>query len=431
MPYHTEILFFEIFKLYYSVTNTNSLKMETLEEAFYSLQDIINSKEELAINNIFEEELQNLFETLPEAFTFEDDEIIINEDIELVFDQILMKFPTLKPIDFSIQEYIQNIIMYDSLNLPIPLQDTQELFNINRRIIQIYLSIAEHDFKDLPFLNIIKYLNDTTNTFKEKLNELDNTMLNKIKMCCAYYNSLYLQDEETFFTNANWYIILFSNNAEQLQCLGYDKLEYMTEMIDFEMNQENEEIINDFLDSENDEEYITYIESDNTIDEIPLFLTYYLIYLNNFIRNNRAILRKEVLENLLIKKYFLLSIPDLSNIEEYYLENYTIDTLELPEISKDWFTETSFETLLSTVMECALSLDYSDEDLKNKPYLQAKIIINSLFIKCFLELSVNENDKKNVLDLIINTHYYKDQNYLITSNIIDEIIFNNNLSLSL
>ena len=49
MPYHTEILFFEIFKLYYTITDESAINLKLLEETFYEFQDIINNKEDISI----------------------------------------------------------------------------------------------------------------------------------------------------------------------------------------------------------------------------------------------------------------------------------------------------------------------------------------------------------------------------------------------
>ncbi|MBE6154302.1 MAG: hypothetical protein E7163_01835 [Firmicutes bacterium] len=229
MPYHTEIMFFEILKLNYYLTGNESLKLNILEEAFYALQDVINIKEELTINNIFEEELEKLLENFSNSFVIEDDEIIISEDIELVYDEIIMKIPTLKEIDYAIQEYVQNVIVYKSLQIPVPIEETKELFEINLRIMQLYIMLGENEFKNKNIFSIISQIKVFTDMLKNKLNEIDNTMLYKIKMCCAHYNGRYLLDEEDYFTNSNWNIALFSNNRNQIYSLSYDKLQYLSE----------------------------------------------------------------------------------------------------------------------------------------------------------------------------------------------------------
>ncbi|MBE6154303.1 MAG: hypothetical protein E7163_01840 [Firmicutes bacterium] len=192
------------------------------------------------------------------------------------------------------------------------------------------------------------------------------------------------------------------------------------------MNEENEEIINDYLSNEYEANEEEYSGINNYFEEIPFFLTYYLICLNKFIIKNKYNLKIDIIENLIVKKYLLLYLPELSNIEEHLLEKYTINDLELPTINTEWLTESSFQTLLSKTQECALLFDYSDEDFNNYPHLYSKIITNCIFIKCFLELSINENNNKTVIETITNARYYKHKDYKITTNIIDEIIFNNN-----
>ena len=62
MPYHTEIMILEILDLYNRTTEEDSINLELLEQAFYSAQDLINAREELEINNSFDEELDNLLD---------------------------------------------------------------------------------------------------------------------------------------------------------------------------------------------------------------------------------------------------------------------------------------------------------------------------------------------------------------------------------
>jgi len=243
-------------------------------------------------------------------------------------------------------------------------------------------------------------------------------MQNKLKMCCAHFNSLYLLDEDDDFINSNWNIILFSKR--QINALSYAEIENRC----FNGSYETKEEDND----ENHEFEIDEIIENNTFEEIPYFLTNYLIHLNNFIINNKNILNNKIIEELLLNKYLLISLPELKNIEDYFLDNLTIDNLEKPPINNEWLTDTSFLLLLPKVMECSLSLDYSDEDIKNYPHLHSKIITNCLFIRTFINLSINENNKKDIISQITSNKFYKNPNYKITSNLIDEIIFNNNLN---
>ena len=352
----------------------------------------------------------------------------MNENIELVFDEILETYPILTEIDCALEEYVQNIIIYKSLNLTIPLKETSYIFQMNQKIMQLYIALAEADYYNKNTFSIITQIKVYLDKLKNEINEADNKMLNKIKMCCAYFNSLYLTDEEEYFANSSWSIALFSNNEKQLLSLSYDKIQYLCDFADEEMNIEDEEILNSFIGEEIEE-----IENEGyeSYDEITFFLTHYLIYLNKYIINNNNNIPKGILENLLAKKYLLLSLPELSNTEDYYLDNYTIDNLEAPTIPKSYFTEDSFQILLTKITECALSLDYSDKDIYKNPYLYTKIIINSLFIKTYLNLSINEEARKEIMYMIINTRYYKNDEYKIATQIIDNIIFTEDLKLNL
>jgi len=278
MSYHTEIMLFEILYLNYNITKSFSINKDLLEEAFYNLQDIINNNEDLAINNIFDQELDNFIEQLPDYISVEEDEVIINDDLDIIFDELIQIYPTLTEIDYDIQEYVHNLIIYNSLNLPIPLTETKELFDLNRKIIQLYLIIAEQDFNNKNNLISILYLKNLINQFKDILNKLDDTMLNKIKMCCAYYNNEYLEDEKEYFINSDWSIILFSNKTNQIKSLSYNKLEYMCEMIDKNVNEEDELLINEYLKEFMEEEELEIEEVD--YNEMSIFLSHYFIKLN-------------------------------------------------------------------------------------------------------------------------------------------------------
>ena len=54
---------------------------------------------------------------------------------------------------------------------------------------------------------------------------------------------------------------------------------------------------------------------------------------------------------------------------------------------------------------------------------QSKVIINLLLLKVYLDLSINEEVKKELIAEITNPSYYKNPGYSILTSYIDNIIF--------
>lgn len=416
MTYHTEFMIVAILNIYESMTEESSINLETLERAFYTFQDILNSKEHLETAFVFEEELENLVENIP-GFSLEADELVI-DDITIIYDELLLKYPITTEIDGYLDEYVQNLAIYQDLELPIPLEDTKEFFELNERILKLYIGASMNEFEGKDNRALLLTIKLLKNELEEKVDNADEVMINKIKMCLAYHNGMILSENEEHFTNSAWKVILFGNR-NQLKQLSYDKLEFLCELRDTDsgeiepIDEEDKKNKNLFVEESDPEE--TY--------EIPLFLTYFFIKLNHFLRDYRNLLSKETLEDLIIKKNLLLASSKLEKIEEHYLETGSLDTLEEPPIIEGTFTNSSFEVIKQTVTERTLSMDYRNDDIKKNPYLYPKLITNALFIRTFLDLSINQNSKDDITDLLVNNRFYKNADYTITTDIIDTFIF--------
>ena len=138
--------------------------------------------------------------------------------------------------------------------------------------------------------------------------------------------------------------------------------------------------------------------------------------LNNFLSND---LDKNTRANLIMRKVLLLSMPELKQVEDKYLEEGNIDNIV---IDTSYLSSTSLETLLYIVYDNILSLDYKDSVIKEKN-LYSEIIIKVLFIKTFLDLCLNNNHKDNMINDIIRSKYYNDKEYMIVTSLINDIIF--------
>ena len=262
---------------------------------------------------------------------------------------------------------------------------------------QTYINIAQLETNGISINFLNSYLQTLINNLKNKIIDQDELTLTKINLCISDLNSNL--NEDGLFTTTGWHIALFSKKKEEIKKLKYERLSYLIEEEKYRQNNE-EEAINDY--------------------EIPFFLTSFLIELNKYLHTN---ISDKIKEKLIIKKYLLLSTPELKNIEDYYLNNFTIDNLELPNIPK-YYPKTAFNVLLEPVNCSVMSLDYSNEELAKNTFNMANLIINALFIKTFLELSQNTKEKQNIINLIRNSRFYNyPEFYSITINTINDIIF--------
>ena len=395
---HKEYLLFYIIDLYTKITNMDTIDIRDLTTAFYTLEEL---HEYVTPNYDFDASLKEFVETFSEYLIYDNKEIIIIGDLDELFNDLI---ECIEPsyYDDTLEEYVHNIHIYEALDIPIPLEETKETFNLNLKIMHIYTLIAEAEYqKDYSKINLlISYLNILINNLNDEFKTMNEDYLLKIKMCLAKYNEC-LSDDPDFFSNCGWQIAIFSKNPQEMQKLRHERTEYLATELEYKLTNIE--------------------ENDNYLSEISIFLTYYLSYLNKYLKLPLPDITREALT---IKKYLLLSMPELEHIEKIFLKTQTIENIPLPQIND--ITPNTFDVLINKVMECSLELDYSNEEIHKKPHLYHEIILNALFIKCFLDLSINENEKKNILNNITNTRYYNlPEYYSITINLINNIIFPN------
>ena len=204
-------------------------------------------------------------------------------------------------------------------------------------------------------------------------------------------------------------MILFSKNEMQQHFLSYERLSHSINDEDEEYEQDQEEESEFSFDDLPTE--VTYL-----FDEISFFLRYYTVLFNEYLKQ---IEDGEVKTNLNIKKYLLIAIQP--EMEEYYLENGTIDTLKLPELKQEWINDQSFTSLYLIATESVDSFNYMDATITNEIY--ADMIIRGLFIRSFLDLCGNNENLEDIKARICNSNFYKNPNYSVATNIVDDIIF--------
>ncbi len=390
---HPKLIMMAIITFYNTITNEESIDIEDLESAFSHILTRINEIEDTNFTFNFYDCLEDFVDTYPDFLEIENNHLLVDDlDIleEKIADNIDISF-----YDDLIYDITETASICNILNIPIPHKETKEYFDLNSKIMQIYLNIAKYETMGISFTPLIKCLENYITNLKNKIYELDEQELLNISICISDFNSNLIEDG--LFTTTGWHIALFSNNPSNIQKLRYERLSFLIEEARFA----NTEI-----------EALDY--------EIPTFLTYFLILLNNFMQNNISVSLKN---ELIIKKYLLLSTPELHNIENYYLKNNTINDLDYFTLPKN-YPETAFNILNDTVKRCILSLDISDKDLINNPYNLTNLIVNLLFIKTFLELSQNNTLKIENINLIKDSKIYASpKQFSIVIDYINSIIF--------
>ena len=110
-----------------------------------------------------------------------------------------------------------------------------------------------------------------------------------------------------------------------------------------------------------------------------------------------------------------------SDIEEYYLENKTIDSLQLPELKKEWLTEQSFTSLYLLAYESVLFLNVKDDMMQDDVY--SDMVLRAIFIRTFLDLCISEENVLSVKNKIMQNDFYRNNDYKVANQLIDEVIF--------
>ena len=419
---HPELIILSLIDLYTSLTNEDTIDLESLQKAFKILEAIINNNEDIMTNFNFSATLTKFTTKYANYFDLDDFYLTITSDLDIIYDLILSEL-TPSYLDDCIEEYMHNIAIYEALEIPIPLNETKQIFTLNREIMHTYNLIAEQEYQNNPkmiFVLLFRLQHLITN-FENEFQEIDEEYLTKLKMCLAKHNECLVEDD-TYFTNTGWHIALFSKNPLQMQKLCYERIEYLTSKLDVEMHTYKDL----FIDDEEDEEVaVASIHfEDPTPNEEELFLNYYLSYLNSYLHNP---LPDNLRAQLLAKKYLLLAMPELHHSETYFLTHGTLDNLELPSINPEYLSNSSFDLFYLEAFTCALSLDYTNDDIKDHQSIYLDMILRALFIKCYLDLSINENNKNDLLNTLTNSKFYHDPiDYSTAINLINDIILSNN-----
>lgn len=427
MEYHSVYLIFELLYLKYQATGDSSIKIEYLRDAFYQLEFYVNEKNNCKQELEFESEIEEVLEDFSCIFETCDDEIsFVDEDPDDLYEAIpdfLDEEPT--AIDLNMKDFIHNDTIYQALRLTPPLKEMQSIFEINKTILFLYELIAKLEIEGKDTTPARKLISFHKACLKDFFKNINNATFLKIKLCLAHYNDKYLTNEAKPNINASWYLALLSNSKYAKRVLSYDKLfHYIDKETEPEYEEdtiESKDLIETSFDrkisdEQTPEEYLR--ETCFIADELEYFLANYILYLNSFISK---IDNPEIKRLLISKKYLLLSIGDLEDTEESYLNSGTLDTLPLPPYIKEWFNPNNFDFLIGNFEEILASIRISNQSITTAN--QGKVIINLLLLKVYLELSINEEIKKELIAEITNPSYYKNPKYSNLTTYIDNIIF--------
>lgn len=419
MNIHSDIIIFEILNLYFETTGETEIDIHVLEKSFYVLISIINNKNSLRIKLSFKDELAKFLDSFSDHIEEKEEGLVLLSEIKELFNAVIDSHDAITTIDGECQGYVLDKRIYDALNITVPLDEMEEFFKLNCEIIKAYLKLGENEYHSYFDELATTHLKDLIDTLIGKLNEADSSTLMKLKICYAHLNNSLLPNTDEKHINSTWNSILFSYSPKRLYSISYGRLEFLVEMINQLDDDDIEEFLTNIYSEENNEE-------NEKLDNMSYFLTIVLLELTIYLSNHPDSIAKEA---LLIKKYLLLNTPELSHIEKYYLRNHTLKDYPEPPIPED-LDENSFENLKNKVIECTTYLAIQNSELK-KPHLLAKAITSAIFIKVFLDVSINPDSIRDIIDLITNSIFYKKTNFESVTAIVDEIIFGESKSLTI
>ena len=404
---HSEVLFLKLIHLYQIFTDETKVDIESLEQAFNSLVYLCSNHTDIPVELDFLEELKKLEENYDDLFLIDDDFVGFKDYDALtmhimIFEQIQDEATEL---DQEIDSIIQNFIIYQDLHIPIPFNEYEYLFQINSNIIFYHLVLANKESNNTCQLKDAKLLKFFTELLDYHLLLLDEEDYIKVNSILTYYNQKYLSDN--MFHNANWHVAMFGNNVAPLY---YDRV----------FRSLNEEIVlEDYQDEENELDNLIEFDDTEYLDEQNYFISIYTFRLEEFLP---AVTDKRVRELLNVRKHLLMTIN--SDMENDYAETGTIDISKIPKTDESLFTNDSFSSFYSIVLERIQDLNCLDRNITSEKY--ASMIMSAIFIRTFLDLSIDKEKEQEIARQITSRDFYKQTSYSTASFLIDNIIFYQN-----
>ncbi len=410
MP-HEATIFIEIIRLYALTMDKQKISKEKLKKAFIIFSSIL---EELIGDTIYfnyDQELDSFLSKHNDLFREDGNYITWDDDIEEIYANYI-KCNHMNTLDFKVAELVLNVDIYDALRIKIDRELIAPYFNKNRALMQAFTKAAYNEFIGMP--QDFKELKQIRNEFFDLFDELDNSTLFKIRVAHHIFDFKYgahLSDHDFFL----WRIILFSNSDKEWQLLTYNTIATLCEEFDEILDYEDEECQNYYIASESDTPILSTYE---------IFLKIFIIYLDKFLSCVNDFPGKE---SVITKKYLLLSLPELGDTLEHLLNGGYFQSLSIND-SKYEITEEDLTNIYFEAIDCLTLLCKSDKELNNNPEFYSTMILAAIFIKSFFKVATSEYYKE-VYNLLTNPNYYKSPYYKTYSDILDNIIFNNNFDL--
>lgn len=408
-----EMIIFELLRLYYELTEENTINIKDLENAFNEIINFLNQDDEYNITFDFNQELNNFIDIYADYLITTSDNITFDgENLDNLYTDITANIEYLTEEDYNLSTYVINYKIVEALNITIPYENTEEIFELNKNYMATLFKLGMNEIKgqiDYSLLTNLKYYYQT---LKQTINNLDDQEFLYLQIALSKYHENNLLEDGSNFNNSPWYIALFSENPNQIKSLFYNLTYELVSNYDDEVEEEPEEV-----------EYFNEFSFD-----LPLFLNYFMAYLNDYIANET---NHQIKENLLTKKYLLLGSDDLKYTKDILINEGSLDNMPLPEIPTEWLTKYSFDFMFNIAIKCATNINnYPDLKITKKPYLMTKIIINCLFIKTFIKLNCNQENTENIINIILNNKYYNNPEFNAANNFINNLIFKDYQSLS-
>ena len=406
---HSEIMLLEIIRLYVNSVHDEPLDVENLEKAFYTLEEIAGTNLGIPLEYEFYSELEKFENICDGIINIDENQIYIEDDenLDILENQVLVSLENEDmSLDGFVSEYVYNIDLYKDLGIKPPFHEYQDILNLSTNILKRYKLLAFQEAIGAKTDHFYALLKHMVETYEKLYKDLQFEDVFQLKVILSYLSDQYLLDDDCDFINSDWYIVLFSKNLEQQKFLNYERLFSS-------VNEEDKE-----YEDELDEEEISDIPQETTylFDETRFFINYYTVLLNQYLEHVSI---DTVKANLVLKKYMLISIN--SDIEEYYLQNKTIDSLQLPELKKEWLTEQSFTSLYLLAYESVLFLNVKDDMMQDDVY--SDMVLRAIFIRTFLDLCINEENVLSVKNKIMQSDFYRNNDYKVANQLIDEVIF--------
>ena len=406
---HSEIMLLEIIRLYVNSVHDEPLDVENLEKAFYTLEEIAGTNLGIPLEYEFYSELEKFENICDGIINIDENQIYIEDDenLDILENQVLVSLENEDmSLDGFVSEYVYNIGLYKDLGIKPPFHEYQDILNLSTNILKCYKLLAFQEAIGAKTDHFYALLKHMVETYEKLYKDLQFEDVFQLKVILSYLSDQYLLDDDCDFINSDWYIVLFSKNLEQQKFLNYERLFSS-------VNEEDKE-----YEDELDEEEISDIPQKTTylFDETRFFINYYTVLLNQYLEHVSI---DTVKANLVLKKYMLISIN--SDIEEYYLQNKTIDSLQLPELKKEWLTEQSFTSLYLLAYESVLFLNVKDDMMQDDVY--SDMVLRAIFIRTFLDLCINEENVLSVKNKIMQSDFYRNNDYKVANQLIDEVIF--------